>query len=163
MKELIIVRHAKSSWNDPNLYDHERPLNKRGKRDAPEMGSRLVRRGCRPDLMVLSSAVRALETATVIAAKLDYNPENIVVEERIYGAGVADLIHVIRNTDESVTKLMLFGHNPGLTEFANHLGPRQIFNMPTCSVVHLRFELDTWSVVGNAPGEEVFYDYPKLG
>ena len=161
MKELIIVRHAKSSWNDPTQYDHERQLNKRGKRDAPEMGSRMARRGCRPDLMVSSSAVRAQDTATAIALKLGYNPESIVVEERIYGADVAELIHVICGSNESVTKLMLFGHNPGLTELANQLGPRQIFNMPTCGVLHLRFEIDTWSGVKDVPGGEVFYDYPK--
>ena len=161
MKELIIVRHAKSSWNDSTLSDHERPLNKRGRRDAPEIGSRLARRGCSPELMVSSSAVRALDTATVIAAILGYDPRGIMADDRIYGAGVADLHHVIRDTDESVTTLILIGHNPGLTELANHLGPRQISNMPTCSVLHLRFEVDTWSAMGDVPGEEVFYDYPK--
>lgn len=161
MKDLILVRHAKSSWKDPTLRDHDRPLNKRGKRDAPEMGERLLRRGCEPDLLVSSSAVRALETARTVAGKLGYPRGGIAVEERLYHASVAELLHVIRGVDDSVGILMLFGHNPGLTDLANHLGPRGIFNMPTCAVLHLRFQADTWSAVGNAPGDEVLYDYPK--
>ncbi|MXX03275.1 MAG: histidine phosphatase family protein [Gemmatimonadetes bacterium] len=161
MKELILVRHAKSSWRDPTLSDHERPLNKRGKRDAPEMGERLAKSGCDPDLMVSSSAVRALDTARNIAGKLGYPRESIAVEERLFHAGVAELLHVIRGVDDSVDILMLFGHNPGLTDFANHIGPREIFNMPTCAVLHLRFHADTWSMVGDVTGDEVRYDYPK--
>ena len=161
MKELILVRHAKSSWKDPTLRDHERPLNKRGKRDAPEMGERLARSGCEPDLIVSSSAVRALDTARSVAGKLGYSRERIVVEERLFHASVAELLQVIRSVDDSVNSLMLFGHNPGLTDLANHLGPREIFNMPTCAVLHLKFQVDGWSAVGDVPGEEVRYDYPK--
>ena len=161
MKELILVRHAKSSWKDPALSDHERPLNKRGKRDAPEMGERLAASGYDPDLIVSSSADRALDTARTIAGKLGYPRERIAVEERLFHAGVAELLHVIRGVDDPVDILMLFGHNPGLTDLANHIGPREILNMPTCAVLHLRFQADTWSTVGDVPGEEVRYDYPK--
>ena len=105
--------------------------------------------------------MRALETARIIARKLGYPRKAIAVEDRLYGAGVAALLDVIRNTDESVTTLMLFGHNPGLTELANHLGPRPIPNLPTCSVLHLRFETETWSVVGYARGDELLFDFPK--
>ncbi len=161
MKELILVRHAKSSWKAPTLDDRERPLNQRGERDAPEMGARLARRKDRPDLIVSSPAVRTLETARIIAKKLGYARGSIVVEERLYGAGVAELLDVIRHADESVATLMLFGHNPGLTELANHLGPRPIPNLPTCGVLHLGFETDTWSIVGYARGDEVLFDFPK--
>ncbi|MXZ75819.1 MAG: histidine phosphatase family protein [Gemmatimonadetes bacterium] len=161
MKELILVRHAKSSWKDPALSDHERPLNKRGKRDAPEMGERLARSGSDPDLIVSSSAVRALDTARTIAGKLGYPRERIVVEERLFHAGVAELLQVIRGVDDSVDILMLFGHNPGLTDLANHIGPREIFNMPTCAVLHLRFESESWTEVGTIPIDEVMYDFPK--
>ena len=161
MKELVLVRHAKSSWKDSSLGDRERPLNKRGEREAPEMGARLERRKHKPDLIVSSTAVRALETARIIAKKLGYPRKAIAVEDRLYGAGVAELLDVIRNTDESVTTLMLFGHNPGLTELANHLGPRPIPNLPTCGVLHLRFETETWSVVGYARGDELLFDFPK--
>ena len=161
MKELILIRHAKSSWKDSSLDDRERPLNKRGERDAPEMGARLARRKHKPNLIVSSPAVRALETARIIARKLGYPRKDIAVEDRLYGAGGAELLDVIRNTDESVTTLMLFGHNPGLTELANHLGPRPIPNLPTCGVLHLRFETETWSVVGYARGDELLFDFPK--
>ena len=161
MKELILVRHAKSSWKDPTLSDHDRPLNKRGKRDAPEMGERLAASGYDPDLIVSSSADRALDTARTIAGKLGYPRERIAEEKRLFHAGVAELLHVIQGVDDSVDILMLFGHNPGLTDLANHLGSREIFNMPTCAVLHLRFQADTWSTVGEVPGDEVLYDYPK--
>ena len=161
MKDLIIVRHAKSSWKDSGLDDRERPLNRRGERDAPEMGARLARRGERPDLVVSSPAVRALTTARIIAGKLDYARKDIVVVSRLYGADVDELLDVIRSADESAATLMLFGHNPGLTELANHLGPRPIPNLPTCGVLHLRFEADTWPVVGYARGDEILFDFPK--
>ncbi len=161
MKELIIVRHAKSSWRDSGLEDRERPLNKRGERDAPEMGARLARRKDRPDLIVSSPAVRALATARIIARKLDYARKDIVLIERLYGAGLDELLDVIRKADESVATLLLFGHNPGLTQLANHLGPREIPNLPTCGVLHLRFDADIWAVVGFARGEEVLFDFPK--
>ena len=154
MKDLILVRHAKSSWQDPALRDHERPLNKRGKRDAPEMGDRLARRGYDADLFISSSAVRALETARVIAGRLGFPPERIRVEDRLYHAGVAGLLNVIHGTDDAVGTLMLFAHNPGLTELANHLGPREIFNMPTCGVLHLRFNTKSWSTIGPVAGED---------
>ena len=161
MKELILVRHAKSSWKDPTLSDHERPLNKRGKRDAPEMGERLARSGCDPDLMVSSSAIRALETARSVAGKLGYPRESIAVEERLFHAGVAELLQVIRGVEDSVDSLMLFGHNPGLTDLANHIGPREILNMPTCAVLHLGLKSASWTEVGKTPVDEVMYDYPK--
>ena len=161
MKEFVIVRHAKSSWKDSGLDDRERPLNKRGERDAPEIGARLARRKDRPDLIVSSPAARALETARIIAKMLGYPRKEIAVEERLYGAGIDELLDVIRNADESAATLMLFGHNPGLTELANHLGPREIPNLPTCGVLHLRFEADIWAAVGYARGDEVLFDFPK--
>ncbi len=163
MKDLILVRHAKSSWNDPALGDHERVLNQRGRRDAPDMGGRLRLRGCDPDLIVSSSAVRARETARILAGELDYSPDGIKVQDRLYGAGPAELVEVIRATDASVGILMLVGHNPGLTVLANRLGPREILNLPTCAMLHLQFDVDTWSAVGTDRGREVLYDFPKRG
>ena len=161
MKDLILVRHAKSSWRDPSLDDHSRPLNKRGKRDAPDMGVRLARRGYAPDLLISSSAVRALDTARTIAEKLDYPRARIRVEELLYLSGVDVLLEVVRAVPTTVETLMLFGHNPGFTDLANLLGPRDILNMPTCGVLHLRFDVNTWSVMVDLRGEELLYDYPK--
>jgi len=161
MKHLILVRHAKSSWKDPNLDDHERPLNKRGERDAPRMGARLAKREILPDLIVSSSAVRALETARIVAKKLGYRRKKIVVESRVYGASVTDLLEVIREGDDAVKTLMLFGHNPDLTELANRLGAREIDNIPTCGVLQLGFDTDKWQKVGEVAGREMLYDFPK--
>ena len=155
------MRHAKSSWKDSGLDDRERPLNKRGERDAPEMGARLAKRTGRPDLIVSSPAVRALTTAWIIAKKLGFARKDIVVKERLYGANLHDLLDVIGDTDESAATLMLFGHNPGLTELANHLGPRPIPNLPTCGVLDLKFETDTWVAVAYARGDEVLFEFPK--
>ncbi len=161
MKELILVRHAKSSWKDSNLDDRNRTLNRRGERAAPEMGARLARHRGKPDLIVSSPAVRALETARIVARKIGYPRKEIVVKESLYGASLADLLDVIRDTDESTGALMLFGHNPGLTELANHVGPRPIPNLPTCGVLHLAFETDLWSTVGYTRGKEILFDFPR--
>src|SRR5437899_11500650 len=96
MKTLFLVRHAKSSWDDTALPDKDRPLNDRGKRDAPKMGERLAKRGVTPDLILSSPAKRALETAQIIAKKLDYKLADIVVDERLYATGADDLLDVIR-------------------------------------------------------------------
>ena len=125
------------------------------------MGERLARSGYNPDLIVSSSAIRALATARSVAGKLGYPRERITVEERLFHAGVSELLQVIQGVDDSVDSLMVFGHNPGLTDLANHIGSREIFNMPTCAVLHLRFQEDTWSTVGDVPGDGVLYDYPK--
>ena len=95
MKQLTVVRHAKSSWDYPDLADHDRPLNKRGERDAPAMGDRLAARGYRPELVISSSANRALTTATAIADAIGYPPDQIVVEERIYGIDVSRLVALV--------------------------------------------------------------------
>jgi phosphohistidine phosphatase len=161
MKELTLVRHAKSSWKDPKLDDHERPLNKRGERDAPMIGSRLAKRNYSPDLIISSPAVRALETATIFAEKLGYRRKKIVVEGSVYAASVDDLLGVVRSLDDSVIRVMLFGHNPGLTELANCLGPRPIGNIPTCGVVQLEFDTDNWARVGGVAAKEILYEFPK--
>ena len=161
MKELILIRHAKSSWKDSSLDDRERPLNKRGERDAPEMGARLGAAQAQAEFDRVEPGGAGAGNGAHHRQEARVPAQGIAVEDRLYGAGVAELLDVIRNTDESVTTLMLFGHNPGLTELANHLGPRPIPNLPTCGVLHLRFETETWSVVGYARGDELLFDFPK--
>ena len=161
MKELTLVRHAKSSWQHASLHDHERPLNRRGERDAPMMGERLAKRNVKPDLIVSSPAVRAHETAAIIAKKLGYRRKKIVVEGRVYNASVADLLDVLQNLDDSMTRVMVFGHNPGMTELVNRLGPREIDDLPTCGVVQLRFDTEKWVRLGEVAVQEVFYEVPK--
>lgn len=120
MKTLFLIRHAKSSWDDTALPDKDRPLNDRGRRDAPKMGERLAKRDVKPDLILSSPAVRALRTAEIIAKKLDYR-RKIVVNERLYAVGADDLLDVIHQLGDKVERVMLFGHNPELTELAHRL------------------------------------------
>jgi phosphohistidine phosphatase len=161
VKHLTIVRHAKSSWKHPELADRDRPLNKRGARDAPMMGRRLAEWGYRPELILSSPATRALTTATVFAETLGCSPADIEIDERIYGAGVAGLIRLVQEVDDGVERVMLFGHNPDLTGLVNRLARVSLDNLPTCGVAQLEFALDTWAGLGSELAVRADIDYPK--
>jgi len=159
MKTLILVRHAKSSWNDAALPDRERPLNDRGKRDLARMCKRLAERGVKPDLIVSSPALRALATAEVIAKKLDYKRKHIAVSDRLYAGQADDLLEVMRALDDELQSVMLVGHNPELTELARHLS-REITHMPTCAIAQFTFSAKSWSDIGSVTLAEVAFDFP---
>jgi phosphohistidine phosphatase len=157
----VLIRHAKSSWDDPALADFDRPLNGRGKRDAPEMGRRLAERGVDPDALLTSPARRARKTARQIAAALDFPQRDILEEEEIYEASLPALISVVHGLDDQWGEVILVGHNPGCTELANYLSDLRIENIPTCGVAAIDFEQESWSRVGERSGRVHFYDYPK--
>jgi phosphohistidine phosphatase len=161
LKQLTVVRHAKSSWKYPDLVDHDRPLNKRGERDAPTMGDRLAARGYRPELVISSSANRALTTAMAIADAVGYPPNEIVVEQRIYGIGVTRLIALVQEMAEAVDNVMVFGHNPTMTQIIGHLSSESLDNLPTCGVAQFVFDFDSWAKLGEELATEVVIDYPK--
>lgn len=161
MKRLYLVRHAKSSWKHPYLEDMERPLNKRGKRDAPLMGKYLAANKVKPDLIISSPARRAIETARTIAEELGYSKKKIVAREEIYEAGENKIIDTIRETDNEVETLMVFGHNPGFTILANTLSNCNIDNIPTCGVFCVDFDIGSWAELDEKKGKFVFFDYPK--
>jgi len=121
MKTLFLVRHAKSSRDDPSLPDRERPLDDRGKRDAPKMGKRLAKRDAKLDLLVSSPALRALTTAKLIADEMGYKRNDIVVDDRLYASSPDDLLAVIRALDNKLGRVMLVGHNPEFTDLAHRL------------------------------------------
>ena len=160
MKTLFLIRHAKSSWDDVSLPDKERPLNDRGRRDAPKMGERLAKRDVKPDLILSSPAVRALSTAEIIAGKLGYRRRDIVVTEQLYAAEVDDLLDVIHQLDDRLERVMLFGHNPELTGLAHRL-TGEIAHMPTCAVAEFTFDAKSWSRIDTIEPAEVLLDYPK--
>ena len=162
MKILTLVRHAKSDWNDTSLSDKQRPLNQRGERDAPEMGRRIVGHGIRPSLIISSPAVRAWTTAKVIASEISYPAEFLQREEKLYLASLDDLLDVVVAQDNGFNSLMVVGHNPGMTEFANFLLPGLTNNLPTAGVVSVQFEGDDWSLYEQPATELITYDYPKL-
>ena len=160
MKTLFLIRHAKSSWDDQALADKDRPLNDRGKRDAPKVGERLAKRGVKPDLILSSPAVRALATAEIIARKLDYKRSNIVVNDRLYAVAADDLLDVIRQLDDKAKRVMLIGHNPELTELAHRFSSK-IAHLPTCAVAEFTFDTKSWSRVGKDEPATAALDCPR--
>lgn len=161
MKNLTIVRHAKSSWDYPGLSDRDRPLNKRGERDAPIMGQRIADAGVRPSLIISSPAARAWETAKIVADALNYPREFLQREDDLYHASVNDILDVIADQDNGFNNLMLVGHNPGLTDFVNFLSPRLTSNLPTAGVVSVKIDRDHWNLHDRPDTELVLHDYPK--
>jgi phosphohistidine phosphatase len=160
MKTLFLVRHAKSSRDDPSLPDRERPLNDRGLDDAPRMGKRLSKRGVKPDLLVSSPALRALTTAQLIADEIGYARKNIAVDERLYASSPDDLLAVICALDDKLGRVMLFGHNPEFTELAHRLSS-EIVDMPTCAVAEFRFDAKAWADVAELGPAKAELDAPK--
>ena len=161
MKTLTIVRHAKSSWNEPGLSDRERPLNKRGQRDAPRMGKRIADAGIRPSLIVSSPATRAWTTAQIIAEELSYPVEFLQRENSLYLASLNDILDVIVAQDDGFNSLMVVGHNPGLTNMANFLSPGLTGNLQTAGVVSVTFDQDDWKLYEQPNTELILHDFPK--
>lgn len=161
MKYLFLNRHAKSDWNHPGKTDFERPLNDRGCRDAPEMGMRLAKRNESIDLIVTSPAVRALTTARIIAEQINYDEKSIVEDQRIYAAAVTDLLKVVNELPNQYSSVLLFGHNPGFTDFADYLSGAGILNIPTCGICKISFQSNDWSEVSAHTGNLEYFDFPK--
>jgi phosphohistidine phosphatase len=161
MKILTIVRHAKSSWDDSSLSDRERPLNERGRLDAPMMGRRIAAAGIRPSLIIASPAVRAWTTARVVAQELGYPLEFMHRESELYMASLRELLDVVGAQDNKFNNLMLFGHNPGLTEFANFLSPGITGNLPTAGVLSVAIDREDWFLHSRPATEVKLFDSPK--
>ncbi|WP_456383068.1 SixA phosphatase family protein [Hydrogenimonas sp.] len=161
MKELFIFRHAKSDWDDPQLSDYERPLNKRGREDAPKMGEHLAGLGVVPDLVVSSPAKRAKKTAKIVAGKLGYDPDAIEWVEGIYEASPQSLLYLVCQLPDEAERVMIVGHNPGLTALANMLGDVAVDNIPTAGCVGIVFDTDRWEKACRMKGHTLFFEYPK--
>lgn len=161
MKTLYLVRHAKSSWSDTSLMDWQRPLNKRGKRDAPFMGKLIAEKGIRPNALVTSTAVRAYTTAEAFASAFGYDKESIVYDNDLYGASVMELMNIVNNLDDDWDVAMLFGHNMTYTDFANVYATPALDNVPTTGVVAIQFKVDLWEEVTRKNGQFLFFEYPR--
>ena len=157
---LTLIRHAKSSWSDPDLADVDRPLNSRGKRDAPEMGRRLETIGFRPDIVLSSPARRARRTAKAIIREIGGKPA-LVIEHSLYMAEPDEMLDLVRNLGGSVTHVALVGHNPGMTELVNLLGAAAIENVPTAGIARFEFDVDDWKDVAPGRARLLDFDYPK--
>jgi phosphohistidine phosphatase len=155
------MRHAKSSWKDPDREDFDRPLNHRGKENAPLMGRRLLGHGFRPQLILASPALRARQTAELVAAGMDCLGVEILFEPRLYKPGPTGLIEVIRELDNGCQDVLVIGHNPGLSSLARLLAARCVDDLVTAGVVGLALPVTSWREIRPASGRVLFEDCPK--
>jgi len=160
-KILYLVRHAKSSWKDASLSDMDRPLNKRGRRNSPEMGKRMQVQGHKPDLIISSPANRAISTSSNIARELGIDESEIDTDEDLYFSGADGMLGVLESVDDRYRKVMMAGHNPTMTQLVNRLANTNIFNMPTCAVAIIGFDMASWADLYSTDGVLLGYDYPK--
>ncbi|WP_029922820.1 SixA phosphatase family protein [Nevskia soli] len=161
MRRLTLIRHAKSSWDYAELSDFERPLNARGRRDAPVMAARLAPQLERPLRLISSPALRAITTAHIFAAALAVPNTAIRIDPRIYEATRGTLLGIVREGDDADSHVLLFGHNPGFSELAQLLAPCPFTDLPTCAVVTIGFEARQWRDIRHGGGVVQWYDFPK--
>ena len=158
MKTLTFIRHAKSSWDNPGLRDFDRPLNNRGFRDAPEMGQRLLNRGFAPDMIISSTANRALTTAKLIAEAIDFQG-TFESTDALYHSSLHDMLSIIHDQDNHLEHLVIVAHNPGIGSISSYLS-NQPLDFPTCAVASIEYDLENWIDIDH-PGTLLFYDFPK--
>ena len=161
MKALLLIRHAKSDWDDPSLSDFDRPLNKRGKSDAPEMARRLSDKKIKIDVFICSPAKRAKKTASIFAKEYKMERKDILFIKELYAAEANVFSDVILNMKDKYDNIAIFSHNPGLTDFANLLSDVRIDNIPTCGVFAVKIDAKHWADFKEAKKDFWFFDYPK--
>jgi phosphohistidine phosphatase len=159
-RTLVLIRHAKSAWPD-DVADHERPLGKRGRRDAPAVGRWLTDNAVIPQVALVSSARRAVETAQLITGELQPAPRQ-VVSDAAYNAGREELLELVRSLPDDASNVMLVGHNPGIQSLAALLedGHGSLGEFPTSAVAVLEFDGD-WASVRPRAGRLVAYAVPR--
>ncbi len=161
MKTVYFIRHAKSSWSDMSLKDFDRPLNKRGKRDAPMMAEKLQEMGIRPDAIVSSTANRAITTAAHFAKALGIAKEEIIKTPSIYEAYASTVLKIVQNQPNTYKTILVFGHNPAFTSIANSFEGDYIDNVPTCGIVKVTADIDDWNDLNEKTGKVAAFYYPK--
>lgn len=157
----MLIRHAKSSWDSESLNDFDRPLNERGKKDAPMMAQRLKEKNVKIDTIISSPAKRAKKTASYFAEEYGVSENDIVFKTELYAAPQNVFYEVIEKMDSNPDNIALFSHNPGITEFVNTLTTTRIDDMPTCSVFAIKTDAKKWRDIRDAKKEFWFFDYPK--
>lgn len=158
MKKLIVVRHAKSSW-EHQVIDHERPLNSRGIKDANTVSKLLKTEKLQIDSILCSDAVRTQKTAQIFISNLNLDNTLLSLSYDLYDFEGRNLIEVIKNGSNAINTLMVFGHNHAITSFVNHYGNKFIENVPTCGVVIIDFDIDSW--VNLKKGNTISTLFPK--
>ncbi|MBS1597138.1 MAG: histidine phosphatase family protein [Bacteroidetes bacterium] len=163
MKTVLLVRHAKSSWDDASVKDFDRTLNERGKKNAPEMAARIVKRKIDIGLLISSPAKRAKTTAILFGKEFKMNEADILFDKDLYHAEPSVFFNIISNIDDKYKSIAVFAHNPGITEFANLLTAMRIDNIPTCGVFAIAVEIERWNDFNKGKKNFLFFDYPKSG
>ena len=161
MKQLLIIRHAKSDWSNPMLLDFERTLNDRGNMDAPMMAKRIKDKKIVIDQFVSSTATRALTTAIFFAKAFDKKEKDILKIDELYHASPKTFYSTIEELNDEFDSVAIFSHNPGITDFVNSLTKTKIDNLPTCGVFAVKIDMNNWSLFSTAKKEFWFFDYPK--
>lgn len=158
--KLFLIRHAKSSWEDLTLEDFLRPLNKRGVKDASFMAKLLKEKNIKPDLIICSPSVRTKLTSEFFIKELDFENE-IIFEKAIYEAPFEKLKKVLNNIDDKYKTIFLIGHNPGLCDLANSLCKDYFENIPTCGIVEIDFDTNSWKNIQKENSKLICFEYPK--
>ncbi|HEX7458858.1 MAG TPA: histidine phosphatase family protein [Ginsengibacter sp.] len=161
MKTLLLIRHAKSSWNNVILPDFERPLNERGKYDAPLMAKRIKEKKIEIDAFVSSPAKRAKKTAEIFMDEFNAKGKKLIFIPSLYEATSEKFYDAIENLKDKYDTVALFAHNPGITDFINSLECSPVYNMPTCGVYAVKIKIKNWKEFRKANKEFLFFDYPK--
>lgn len=161
MKKLTLVRHAKSSWKYPELSDFDRPLNKRGKRDLPEVAQRLLEQEIIPDQIFSSSAKRAMKTTEAISACLNLKGDQVQEIPELYEACAETLKYLLQNLPESIRHIMIIGHNPGLERLCFDLTQEIPLKFPTAAVAHMHLSITQWHELADGCATLTYFDYPK--
>ncbi|MFC3415536.1 SixA phosphatase family protein [Algoriphagus hitonicola] len=159
MKKIILIRHAKSAWDQPSLADHDRPLAERGLLAAPKMGKRLSKMGINPDRIISSTAERAKSTAQLIAKELKSPKNTIWLERDLYHASAQTMISILKSLPESIQTVILVGHNPGMNDFVDRLGGK-IGNLPTAGIFAVKSSAQ-WKDFDLKQVDFWFFDFPK--
>lgn len=162
MKNLLIIRHAKSSWLDVSQSDFDRPLNQRGSNDAPEMAKRLKEKNIGIDVFISSTANRAISTCRYFAEAYHVKEKNIITYPELYHASPEVFYDVLKKINDQYISAAVFSHNPGITAFVNELTNAKIDNMPTCGIFAVKIYTQSWLQFERAQKEFWFFDYPKL-
>jgi len=162
MKTLLIIRHAKSSWDIATLNDFDRSLNDRGKKDAPIMAQRLLDKQIKIDSFVSSPAKRARKTAEFFCAAYKKNKDDIILISALYHAASTVFFEVVEQLNDSDDNVAIFSHNPGITDFVNQLvNDVNIDNVPTCGIFAVQIDITKWKDFAKAKKELLFFEYPK--
>lgn len=162
MKSLLLVRHAKSSW-DLDADDFDRPLNHRGQKDAPAMAKRLKKKEIKIDGFISSPAKRAFTTAAFFAEAYNIKLKDIITIPSLYEPTIEAFYNAIEDVDDDFKTVAVFSHNPAITHFANQLTSVTIDDMPTCAVFAVKADVKKWKEFSSVNREFWFFDYPKAG